>query len=618
MIRFGVFELDPASGELRRSGVRIRVQDQPLRILLELLARPNEVVTREELRVRIWPETFVDYDSALNTAVKKLRDALGDSAEAPRYIETIPKHGYRFVAPVEAVEALDAVQRNGIEPVAVPAPVTMAQKAVRPWVKVSVAAIAIAVLAVVLFFVFDTRGADMESIAVLPFVNLTGAATNDYVADGVTDSLISDLANLSGLRVISRTSAMQYRNATKPLPKIASELNVEGIIEGSVLAFGDDVRVEVKLIDASRDALLWSSQYQRPAPELDALQRDVAEAVAAQLRTRSGQLASAHAPDSEAHLLTLKGRHWLNDKRDGRIARQMFREAIRKDPTYAAPWAALAEAEVFTPERDVSPFDSLVRGKAAAEKALALDPAHAEAHASLGLARMFLDRDFAAAEQSFRRAIELKPGAVTAHHRYAQLLAAQGRFDEALAEAKRATELDPFSTLAIDDYGRALYFARRYDDALAQYERALAIDPKDQIATWFRVYALMAANRTDDAIEMIGDIISVNEREDRRTEVRRIYREGGVKAISRSWAEFDAAATGDAKFIRSTGIAARYAVAGETELAFQWLDRAYQSHTRDLVFLAVEPQFDSLRQDPRFAELMKKVGLKPVALPVRK
>lgn len=604
--RFGVFELDDATGELRRSGIRIRVQDQPLRILRELLDRRGEIVTREELRTKIWGDTFVDYDRALNTAVKKLRDALSDSAEAPRYVETIARRGYRFVAPVEEVgNGASGVGLQGVV-------VDQAIPPRRPKPE-AILAIIVAVALVAITLYASRPKTTLRSLAVLPFANLTGAAANEYVADGVTDALISDLANISSLRVISRTSAMQYKNARQPLPKIASALGVDGVVEGAVLRFGDRVRIEVKLIDAARDALLWSDQYERPASELDSLQRDVAGAVAAQLRTRWSDAQASRAPDAEAHLLTMKGRHWLTDKRDGKVAVQLFRQAIARDPTYAAPYAALAEAEMFAPEDDVSPYEALVRAKAAAEKAVALDPALADAHASLGLVHMFLDRDFAAAEREYRRAIELKPGAFEGHHRYGQLLAAQGRFEEALSEAKRATELDPFSTLALDDYGRTLYFARRHDEALVQYDRALAIEPNDQIALWFRVYALMAAKQDDRAIDEIAELLRISGRSEHVPRLRELYAQQGLKALMKIWADLDAARFRERPFVRTTGIAARYAQAGETELALEWLERAYRSHTRDLVYLNVEPQLDPLRGDPRFAAIVKKAGLAPTS-----
>ena len=593
VFRFGVFELDPGTGELRRSGVRIHVQDQPVRILEMLLERQGELVTREEIRARIWGDTFVDYDRALNTAIRKLRDALNDSAEAPRYIETIPKRGYRFIAPVVVDEG--TVDRQEDEERDAPT------RSISSVVVSIVIAMAITIVAILYL-----RGPKptYESLAVLPFANLTGAAANEYIADGFTDSLISDLAHIPELRVISRTSAMHYKNARKPLPEIAKELNVGALVEGSLMRFGDRARVEVKLIDASKDSLLWSQEYERGAGELEALQRDVAAAVASQLRSRIA--ASKHVPESEAHLLTLRGRHWLNEKRDGNVARQLFREAVAKDPTYAAPWAGIAQAEIFAPEARVSPRDALLLARDAAEKALALDPNSAEAHSSLAMVRMFLDRDFVASEREFKRALELQPGSGEIHHRYAQLLAAAGRSDEAIAMARRSVELDPFSTLAIDDYGRTLYFARRYDEAIAQYDRAMRLDRNDTIALWFRVYAQIAAKREDAALESIAEIVK-GAGPERVTYLRELYRTGGFPAVARKWAERDIVAAQGTPFIRSTGIASRYAMAGDRDLAFEWLERAYDSHTRDLVYIRVEPGFDSVRNDPRFATLVTKV-----------
>ena len=598
-LRFGVFELHPASGELRRAGVRIRVQDQPLRILHELIKRRGEVVTREELQAAIWGETFVDYDRALNTAIRKLRDALSDSAEAPRFIETIPKRGYRFLAEVSDCGGGAAASGDG------------KAAAVPPQSKRVLflgLGLGLLLLAALSFFLLKPKpGNTLDSLAVLPFVNLTGDERNEYIADGVTESLIADLANVRSLRVISRTSAMQYKGAKKPLPKIAAELAVDGIVEGAVLRFGDRARVEVKLIDASRDALLWSDQFERAASELDALQHDVASAIAVQLRARLAE-ESARPPNAEAHLLTMKGRYWITVKRDGKVGGELLRQAIAKDPTYAAPYAALAESEMFQPEENVSPLEALERARALAEKAVALDPNLADGHASLGLVHTFLDRDFAAAEREYRRAIELAPGAFEAHHRYGQLLAAQGRFDEAIAEAKRATELDPFSILAIADYGRTLYFARRHEEAIAVYNRGLALE-REPIGLWFRFYALVAANRHDEAMEDIATLMMLSQLHEHVPALRALYAKDGMRGVMKKWADLDAARFRQRPFVRSTGIAARYAQAGEIDLAFEQLERAYRSHTRDLVYLNVEPQLDPLRSDPRFAAIVRRVGL---------
>lgn len=605
ILRFGVFELDALAGELRRSGVRIRIQDQPLRILRELLDRRGEVVTRDELRSKIWGDTFVEYDRALNTAVKKLRDALSDSAEAPRYVETLARKGYRFVAPVEVVEA-EPVERpalsrpgSGDNPSIDPAGGLRARRSI------VAAVIALVIVATTASFLLRAPTADIRSLAVLPFANMTGSAANDYLADGLTESLISDLANIRSLRVISRTSAMQYRDAGKPLPQIASELDVEGVVEGAVVRLGERTRIEVKLIDARRDALLWSDEFERPSLQLDLLQRDVAAAVAAQLRTRIDS--PARAENAETLLETMRALHWLRQKRDGPNATRILQQAIARDPTSAAPWAALAEVEMFGPAPDVSPLDSLQRAKHAAERAVALDPQLSDAHAVLGLVRMFLERDFAAAERAFQRAIELKPGAAEPHRRYGVLLTAMGRLEQAIEENRRAVELDPLSALALDDYGRALYFARRYDEAIVQYERALATDPHDQIAMWFRVYALVAAKRHDEAVDQTAEIMRRSGGAQFVPRLHEVYRAGGWPAVSKAWAELDRVRFQNAPFVRSTGIASRYAQAGERELAMEWLERAYRSHTRDLLFLRVEPAFDPVRDDPRFTDVVRRV-----------
>ena len=608
ILRFGAFELDPAGGDLRRSGVRIRVQDQPLKILLALVERPGEVITREELRSRIWGDTFVDFDQALNTAVRKLRQALNDNAEAPRFVETLARRGYRFVAPVEKIEPAVAATA------AVPTPISEPAERRRAPLHWALAALVLVTFAAFLY-VRRSPAADINSIAVLPFVNLTGDARNEYIADGMTESLISDLAHIGSLQVISRTSAMQYKNAKKPLPQIASELKVSGIVEGSVLRFGDRARVEVKLIDAQRDALLWSAEYERLASELDVLQREVAGAIASQLRTRVAPSPS-RAPDPEAHLLYLRARDRLGEgARPGEnYAHELFRRAIARDPQYAAAYAGLAEAEMFVPPPEVSPYDSFTRAKAAAEKAVQFDPNLGDAHAALGLVRMFLDRDFDAAEAEFRRAIALSPGAVAGHHRIALLLAVRGRFDDAIAAAKRASELDPYSTIVLVDYGRVLYFARRYPEAEAVLRRAITVNPTDTLAPWFLMMTLERERKYDEAARIIRIHLRRNDDTDSKLgNFDEILADGGYRAVMKQWVRRDAERTKAAPFVRSCGLAGRAIEAGDYDVAFEWFERAYQSHTRDLVFLGIEPQYDVVRGDPRFVALMRKVGVASVA-----
>ncbi|HEX7155077.1 MAG TPA: winged helix-turn-helix domain-containing protein [Thermoanaerobaculia bacterium] len=611
MIRFGPFDLDPASGELRRSGMRIRVQDQPLRILQLLIARRGDVVTREELRTAIWGETFVDFDRALNTAIRKLREALNDSAEQPRYIETVARKGYRFIAAVDAAEP--GVVSASAPHVEEPEAPRVSGRRSGNWIAGIIAVVVLISTAFAFYTLRKPATRDLQGVAVLPFVNLTGDPRNEYLADGITESLISDLANVPSLRVISRTSVMQYKNAAKPLPKIAAELGVDGILEGSLLRFGDRARVEVKLIDGVHDTLLWSQQYERSAAELDTLQHDVARAVGAHLR---GQLARGrvNAPETnaEAHLLYLRARHQLASQNSGTsdVATRMFREAIAKDPAYAASYAGLAEAELFAPSADVSPLESMTRAKAAAEKAVALAPNLAEAHAALGLVRMFLDHDFVAAEREFKRALELAPGAAETHHRYAQLLAALGRFDEAIAVGKRSVELDPFSKFVLVDYGRLLYLARRYEEAAAQYRRTLAIFPDDPLARWFLILTNDRLGKHEENYQSLRQTILASATPGDVKTIETAYAKHGYAGVQRVTAEQEAQRLRGERFVRHTGLAARFAQLGDRERAFQWLDRAYESHTRDLVYLAVEPQFDPIRDDPRFTAMLKKVGLR--------
>ena len=411
-VRFGQFEMDEHAGELRKEGIKVRLQEQPLQILQILLEHPGEVVTREELRKRVWPtDTFVDFDHGINNAIKRLREVLGDTAETPRFIETLPRRGYRFVERVQPKEG------------------------------------------------------SIQSLAVLPLENLSRDPEQEYFADGLTEALITGLAKISALRVISRTSAMQYKGVrNKSVREIARELGVDGIVEGTLQRSGDRVCISAQLINASTDTHLWAERYERDLRDILALQSEVARAIAEEIQIKltpreRAQLGQTRMVNPEAYEAYLKGRYYWNKRTPDAVKRgaEYFHLAIEKDPTYAAAYASLADGAAVTGFWGfVSPEEGFGRAKSTARKALEIDET-AEAHAALGWALLHYDFDFSASEREFRRSIDLNPGYANGAQWYGMYLTVMRRAGQGMLEIKRALQLDPLSLIINTTFAWACY-----------------------------------------------------------------------------------------------------------------------------------------------------------------
>src|SRR5271156_5819078 len=511
VVRFGTFEVSFASNEIRKAGVKIRVQQQPLKLLEILLERPGEVVTREELRSRVWAEeSFGDFDQAVNIAIAKLRSALGDSAENPRFIETLPKRGYRFIAEVSVVDADARPKRpesaagdlSGLERKTEPEPkVENARLAVAPkrqlwpagWIIAALALLlSFSILAIWLFRSRSSTPTGIRSLAVLPLDNLSGDPSQNYFADGMTDELITDLAQISALRVISRTSVMVYKGARKPLPQIARELNVDAVVEGTVLRSGHQVRITAQLIEASTDKHLWSQSYEGELRDTLALQHQVASAIADQIRINltpqeQAALKNVKVVNPEAYESYLKGRYFWNKRTaDGlKVALAYFKQAIEEDPKFAQAYSGLADTYALLGDWQyavMTPKEAFPKAKAAAIKALELDSTLGEAHNSLAFVLDGFDWDFEAAGKEFRRAIELSPGYATAHHWYAWHLSLVGHNDEAIAEMKKAQSLDPLSLIINADLAELLVLAHSSDESIGQSRKTIEMDPNFALA----------------------------------------------------------------------------------------------------------------------------------------
>jgi TolB-like protein/DNA-binding winged helix-turn-helix (wHTH) protein len=445
---FGVFEVDLRDRQLTKRGLRIRLQEQPFQVLAMLLERPGEVVTRDELRNRLWPNTVVEFDHGLNKAISKIREVLGDSVESPRFVETVARRGYRFLADVAMIDIPDRQREPTPDALANPsdtAPVdrtdagASSKQAVRPYIWSLVFGLAL-VLTVSLSWILYSKNQSLpkiRSLAVLPMENLSGDPSQDYFADGMTDQLIASLGQISALRVISRTSVMTYKGVRKPLAQIAGELNVDAVVEGSVLRSGDQVRITAQLIQASADKHIWAQSYEGEIRDTLVLQNRVARAIAEQIlvtlnRHEQAALGNSRAVNPEAYEAYLTGRYYWNKRTGDGLKRAIdhFNRAIDKDPNYAQAYTGLADSYALSGDWEyglLSPDDAFPKAKTAATKSLVLDDNLAEAHTSLAFVLDLYDWNWELAEHEYKRAIALNPSYATAHHWYAWHLIVMGR-----------------------------------------------------------------------------------------------------------------------------------------------------------------------------------------------
>ena len=627
-IRFGTFEVDLRAGELRQKGWKVKLQEQPFQLLAMLLEHRGEVVAREDLQKTLWPgDTFVDFDHGLNKAINKIRRALGDSAENPRFVETVGRRGYRFIADV----AVDVAPPDRPEPVAgrLPGPGDPARAELGRKLDWKVPGFALVVV-LAIFMAWILRPGShsspaIRSLAVLPLESLSDDPSQDYFADGMTDELITDLGQIRALRVISRTSVMQYKRARKSLPQIARELNVDAVVEGTVLRSGEHVRITAQLIQASADKHLWAQSYEGDVRDALALQNKVARAIVEQIQVNLNPrelavLKNVRVVRPAAYEAYLKGRYFWNKRTaDGlKTAVARFKEAIAFDPNYAQAYAGLADAYALLGDWEyaaMTPREAIPTAKAAAIKALELDDTLGEAHTSLAFCLDVFDWDFEAAETEFRRAIELNPGYATAHHWYAWHLSLSGRTGEAIAEMKRAQSLDPLSLIINADLAELLLIAHLYDDSIQQSRKTIEMDPNFGLAHNQLAQAYLQRGMHDEAIAELVKAIRLSGGSPTCTaNLARAYAASGRRAEA-------VQLLGDLKkpsapgYSHASEIAMVYAALGDRDQAMAWLERGYAERVNPSVLL--RPGFDPLRADPRFQGLLRRVGLGPVSQTIR-
>lgn len=576
-LRFGMFSVDLSAGELRKRGHRVRLQEQPFQVLALLLTCPGELVTREELRNRLWPAVnLVDFDHGLNIAINKLREALGDSAEKPRFVETLPRRGYRFIAALEEVQSR---------------PDSAAAEA----------------------------GRRIRALAVLPFECLSSNPEEEFFADGMTDELITTLAQISALRVVSRTSVMRYKGRRKSLPEIAHELKVDVVLEGTVVRSGNRVRIAGQLIDARTDTHLWAKKYETDLQDILAVQNDVAQALAQEIKIQltpqeQARLTLARSVNPCAYDAFLKGRYWWNKRNPEALQKglQFFLHAIEKDPGYALAYVGIADAYTMLGSAAydaMPPREAMPKGKAAALKALELDPALGEAHVSLAQVLSAYEWDFPCAESEFKRSFELNPGYASAHHFYAVHLMGMGRQEEAIAEERRALELDSLSLTFRHNLARALHYAHRDDEAVAEEQGILEMDPTFYQAHNLLGWVFLGRGQKEEAVEKLQTALELS-----RGALIALANLGHAQGAADRPAEAvktlqRLSELSKQRYIPAYYFAIVYAGLDQKDEAFASLERAYQERSNYLLFLNVVDPMVRLRSDPRFQDLVRRIGL---------
>jgi TolB-like protein/DNA-binding winged helix-turn-helix (wHTH) protein/Tfp pilus assembly protein PilF len=630
-IRFGKFDADVHSGELRKHGTRIKLQVQPFQVLQALLERPGQVVTREELQKRIWPaDTFVDFDHGLNNAIRKLRDALTDDAENPRYIETLAKRGYRFIAEVH--NANGAAVSHIEAPAAAAAPSITSAPATRQrgyfW-SLGLATVAVALAIVLVLHQNGLRDRSpgngaaphIESLAVLPLQNLSADPAQEYFSDGMTDALITDLAQIGSVRVISRTSSVQYKGMKKSLPEIARELNVDGIVEGTVQRSGDRVRITAQLIYGPADKHLWAHSYDRELRDALQLQGEVARDIAQNISVNVAGLspqrpATPHPLNIEAYDDFLKGRNLVSRQTNVEVAegKELLERSIHLDPDFAPAYASLASAYYVMTLVDQAPQPiNIEKSVSAARKALMLDDNVAEAHCLLGLIYSMHDWNWASGEKEFRRAIQSNPGSAFAHSQFALFLVTTGRNPEAIQEINTALELDPFSPMQHSSASFVFLYARQYDLAMREARRAVEIDPSFSSGHLALGSVLHASGKPDEAFRKLLRYLSLSGQPAfaKKLETAERNTPGTGEPLQRVAPLFLATYKKKPEMQPAWAVILAWAFMyrGDKDKAFEWLNRACDEHSMEVYAIAVDPDFDPIRSDPRFAAVLHRIGL---------
>ena len=617
--RFGAYELDTRIGELRKNGMRIRCQEQPLQVLAALLERPGELLTREELRVRVWPEdTFVDFDHALNTAVKKIRLALNDEADSPRYLETAPRRGYRFIAPVQTEMVSERVPETTLDSEA------DFSASDRPLVNLRVVVMAAMLIAMVGGIYYWTNhharangvnASTRTMIAVLPFENLTNDPSQEYFSDGMTEETIAQLGRLNSphLGVIARTSAMKYKHSGKSAREIGHELSSDYLLEGSIRREGSRVRVVAQLIRVADQSPRWSHQFEYEFGEPLYIETDAATDIANMVHAAlepsgSGRVQKFDTTDIQLRNLAESNVHTVESL--NRVL-QAFEEGMKKDPNCAPPYAALARIY----ERGANlgllkPTEAYAKATAAAHKAIELDPSIPEAHIYLADAFLTVSYDWGGAQTEIQKALTLNVNDPSAHEWNGIFLSLQGRYDQSIEELRTATELDPLNAEYLVTLGSILMAAHRPVEAEMQLKAAIGLDPASDSAHIALAKVYDTDKRYADAINEATSAFFLRGQRDQALKIKSVYEKSGYEAAKqtalREHLDYLLALHKE-RYVSPYEIASIYAHLGEKQQSLTWLETAYDQ--RDVALPCLKQSqndvFATLRDEPQFQAILK-------------
>jgi TolB-like protein/Tfp pilus assembly protein PilF len=573
---FGLFQLDSEAEALVRQGLPVKLQGQPMQVLCQLLQRPGEIITREELRRALWPDgTYVEFDVSLNAALKRLRFALGDDAENPVFIETVPKRGYRFIAPVQYM------QRYGAS--------TAAEQRAP----------------------FGVLPAVIHSLAVLPFENLSEDPAREYFADGITDEIITRVAQIRGLRVISRTSSMQYRRTRKSASQIGRELQVDALLEGSLERSGQRVRVRAQLIHASTDRHCWAQTYDRELTDILSLESELAQSVAAQIHAHVASDPAIAVPQRTMSVVAfeyyLKGNYFLNRRGGDAInkAVEHFRNAIELDAIFAPAHAGLANAYYVLAYFSGRYKEYMPQARSAAEHALRLDSTQSQAHTAMALAAL-CDYNLPEAEREHRLAVSFGPNDANAHQMYAQYLVIAGRFEDANSEMTQARALDPISQTIATTWGAMLHMEGRDDEAYCELNKVIEMAPEFSEAYLWRASVLLHQGKHNEALH---DLEGAKQLAQTPRTLAIIGYGLGVAGRRSQALDILSTLTHLPGYVSPWWLAMAYLGLGDNEQSIAWLEKTYEEHCVEMIAVNVHPAYQPLRNDPRFCKIIARVGL---------
>ena len=597
----GKWSVFPELNNLVCDGVTVHIEPKIMQVLITLAERPGEVIPKEHIFQRVWAGTFVS-DDVLTRSISELRRIFQDNPREPSYIQTIPKGGYRLVAPVS----------NGTVGRVGPTSRTSWQRNAWMGAMVIIVLVALGTTYVVRRAKDSVSPPKIASLAVLPLANLSGDPAQDYFADGMTEQIITDLGQIGSLRVISRTSVMGYKNTHKSLQQIAGELHVDALLEGAVLRSGDQVRITTQLIPAPGDKVLWAKSYDGDLSDILMLQDEVAKSVASQINAQlRPHTARSIDPDAyEAYLMGI-AQDWTVDGSQRRI--KYLEKAIALQPDYADAYCELADTYVNLGHMLVlPPQQAFPKAKIAAQKALEFDDTLAQAHATMADVKLLYDWDFDSAQKEIQRAVELGPNSSLVISSHMQILTIQGRYDESIALAKRMEEIDPLSSAVATNVIVQLYFARRYDEAIAQAHKVLTDNPNKYSTHLFLGLSLEQKHLYREAITELQKAVELSNEKAWVFFVAHAKASSGDQIGARKILQ-DMELLSHHTYVSPWWFAMVYPDLGEQDLAFFWLEKAYNGREHDLVFSNVWPMFDMLRPDPRYKDLLKRIGLPEVS-----